>query len=79
VQKGRWTVLPWLRLDDYDTNNWFMVDSTLMKRFMVWVDRISLESKNTVDFETYSLKQAVYGRWGNGWLNWRHVFGHNVT
>jgi len=79
TQVGRWTVLPWLRLDDYDTNNWFMCDSKLMKRYLVWINRIALESKNTVDFETYSLKQAVYGRWGNGFINWRWIFGHNVT
>ena len=33
VQKGRFKVIPYLRLDDYDTNNWFMCDSNLMKKF----------------------------------------------
>jgi len=56
-----------------------MVDSTLMKRFLIWINRISLETKNTVDFETYCLKQAAYARWGNGFTNWRFVYGHSVT
>ncbi len=79
VQKGRFKVIPWLRLDDYDTNNWFMVDSKLMKRFLIWLNRIGLETHNTIDFHTFQLLQSVYGRWGCGFLNWRFVYGMNVT
>ena len=78
-QYKRHTVIPYLRLDDYDTNNWFMVDMDQMKRDLVWIDRIKPESKNTVDFETYILKMAVYFRCAYGFLDWRWCYGHLVT
>ena len=78
-QYKRHTVIPYLRLDDYDTNNWFMVDMDQMKRDLVWIDRIKPESKNTVDFETYILKMAVYFRCAYGFLDWRFCYGHLVT
>jgi hypothetical protein len=79
MMSGRFKVIPYLRLDDYDTNNWFMIDSSLMKQFLLWVDRESPFSTNTIDFETYIWKFAVYFRIGCGFTNWRWLFGHNVT
>lgn len=79
VQKGRFKVIPFLRLDDYDTNNWMMVDSSLMKRFLVWINRINPEPNNTIDFETFTVKHSVYMRVGNGFLDWRWIFGHAVS
>jgi hypothetical protein len=76
---GRFKVVPYLRLDDYDTNNWFMIDSKLMKKYMVWIDRVSPQTNNTVDFDTFIWKYSVYFRVANGFLNWRHIYGHNVT
>jgi len=79
VQKGRYSVIPYLRLDDYDTNNWYMVDSKLMKKFLVWIDRIKPEPHNTIDFETFQIKHSVYTRFANGTLDWRFLYGQNVT
>jgi len=76
---GRYTVIPYMRLDDNSTSNWFMVDMDAMKDDLIWIDRISPESKNTVDFETYQLKQAVYFRCAYGWKDWRWIYGHNVS
>jgi len=78
VQKGRFKIIPYLRLDDYSTTRWFMVDYKLMKRFLVWIDRIKPEPNNTIDFETFVVKHSVYFRTGNGHLNWRFGFGHNA-
>jgi len=75
----RYTVIPWMRLDDTDTNNWFMVDLDRMKEQLKWVDRIKPETKNTVDFETYILKTAIYMRHAYGWLDWRWCYGHVVS
>lgn len=75
----RWNVIPWLRLDDYDTNNWFITDMKLQKRFLVWLKRIGWEPHNTIDFETFTVKHSIYGRWANGFLNWRWIYGLNVT
>jgi hypothetical protein len=79
VQSGRWNVIAYPRLDDYDTNNWFMADMKLLKKFMLWVDRVSPETNTQVDFETLMVKQSIYGRFGYGWTNWRGIYGHEVS
>lgn len=76
---GRYQVIPYLRLDDSDTNNWFMVWKSQMKKDLIWIDRIAPELKNTVDFETYMMKHAVYFRCAYGFIDWRWIYGHNVT
>lgn len=75
----RYQIIPYMRLDDNSTSNWFMVDMDAMKKDLIWMDRISPETKNTVDFETYQLKQAVYFRCSYGFTDWRWIYGHNVT
>lgn len=79
VNYRRFKVIPYPRLDDVDTNNWYMVDSSLMKRFLVWIDRIKAEFNNTIDFETFVVKHSAYFRIGCGFLDWRWCFGHSVT
>ena len=79
MQAGRYEIIPWMRLDDYDSNNWFMVDKDAMKRDLLWINRVAPESKNTVDFDTYVLKQAIYFRCGNGPKDWRWIYGHAVS
>jgi phage major head subunit gpT-like protein len=76
---NRYKVLVLKRLDDYDTNNWFMVDSRQMKKHLLWIDRIAKETKMTVDFETFMLKWSIYFRCGNGFKDWRWCFGHSVS
>lgn len=77
--KGRYEVIPWVRLEDNDTNNWFMVNKSLMKQSLIWIDRIMPETNLTVDFETFALKDSIYARFGWGQLDWRFILGHNVT
>lgn len=74
----RYEVIPYMRLDDYDTNNWFMVWKSQMKKDLIWMDRIMPELKNTIDFETYAIKHAIYFRCSYGFIDWRWVYGHNV-
>ena len=76
---GRYDVIPYLRLDDYDTNNWFMVWKSQMKKDLLWMDRIAPELKNTVDYETYMIKHAIYFRCSYGFIDWRWIYGHSVT
>lgn len=78
-QYKRWTVIPYPRLDDYDTNNWFMIDSKKMKEYLLWIDRIAPDVTTTTDFETYMIKQAIYSRFGYGWTDWRWIYGHTVS
>ena len=79
VQYKRFKVIPYLRLDDYDTNNWFMVDSAQMKKWLVFIDRIKATDAHTIDFETFYVKDSVYMRLSNGFLDWRFIMGHNVS
>ena len=76
---GRYKVLVLKRLDDYDTNNFFLVDSRQMKKNLLWIDRIAKETKMTVDFETFMLKWSIYFRCGNGFKDWRWIYGANVS
>lgn len=78
-QYGRYKVFRYMRLDDYDTNNWFLVNWDLMKKYLIWIDRIPYENDTIIDFETKSVKHSIYSRWGNGWDNWRWVYGHLVS
>ena len=78
-QFGRYQVIPYLRLDDYDTNNWFMVDLDQMKKDLIWINRIMPETKMTVDFETFMTKTSVYFRSACGFIDWRFIYGHTVT
>jgi hypothetical protein len=79
VQQGRFKVVPYLRLDDYDTNNWFLVDSKMMKKDLLWIDRIPFETKTTVDFETFAVKFSGYFRCGCGFKGWRWIYGSAVS
>lgn len=75
---GRYEVIPYMRLDDYSSTNWYMVWKSQMKKDLRWLNRINPESTNTFDFETFVMKSAVYGRWSWGCLDWRWIYGHQV-
>ena len=79
MEAGRYEVIPYMRLDDTDTNNWFMVWKSQMKRDLLWIDRIKPELENTVDFETKMLKHSVYFRCAAGFIDWRWIFGNVVS
>ena len=74
---GRWTGKSWDYLDD--ANDWFMLDSALMKQWQKWFQRISSEFAMVEDFETFIGKWRLRDRYGLGWINWRHVTGHQVS
>jgi hypothetical protein len=78
-QYGRYEVIPYLRLDDTDTNNWGMVWKSQMKEDLVWYDRVKPETKNTVDFDTYQLKQAIYFRNSYFFKDWRWLYWNIVS
>lgn len=70
-------VLP--RLDDYSTSNWYLAWKSQMKQDSIWIDRIKPEPKNTWDFETYTLKLAMYFRIAYGHRGWRFLLGSQVS
>lgn len=79
VQFNRWKIIAYPRLDDYDTNNWFMVDSKQMKNYLIWIDRIAPDIMTEKDFESMMFKQAIYARFGYGFTDWRFIYGQNVS
>lgn len=68
----------WIYLDD-DANNWFLLDSSMMKNNQVWVDRDELEFGSINDFETWQYKTRSWMRYAFAHLDWRHVLGANVS
>jgi len=79
MSKGRYQVIPYMRLDDTDTNDWYLVDLDDMKDNLVWFNRVKPESKNTVDWDTYNLLQAIYFRSSYGFKDWRFIAKSTVS
>lgn len=78
-QKGRWKSIELPMLDDYDTNDWFIVDSSMMKESLIWLDAVPLEFNSTTDFDTMMRKYADYFVIGHGFVDWRWVIGSSVS
>ena len=75
---GKYKLAVW----DYltDTNNWFMANSSLMKRNgLKWFDRERLSFFKTKEFDTLISKYAITSRVSFGFGNWRFIYGENVT
>ena len=77
VHKGKYTTIEWNYLTD--TNNWFLMDATLRRRFLFWVDRIKVEFAMVEDFDKLIAKWRGYARYSNAWTNWRWCFGAQVS
>ncbi len=75
VQAGNWTVV----VDPYLTSStaWFIVDSTLSRRYLKWYDRVGVEFAGTQDFDTMVWKYRGYTRYGFGWSDFRWVYQGN--
>lgn len=74
---GKYKLAVW----DYltDTQNWWMVDSNLMKMYLNWYDRIPLQFFKEKEFDTLLSKFASYARVSFGWSSWVFCYGHNVA
>jgi len=77
VHKGSYTAVEWLYLSD--VNNWFLIDDTLMKDMLTWVERIRYEFAMVEDFDTLVGKWRLYARYGLGWNDWRWILGSQVS
>lgn len=75
--QGRYTPHEWNYLTD--SNNYFMMDGSLKKEMMFWIDRIGIEFAMVEDFDKLIAKWRGYGRWGNAHTDWRHVCGASVS
>ena len=70
-----------LLVSDYldDTNDWFLVDSELMKMFNIWNVVAPLEFKQAEQFDNYAARYGAYMFYGFGSRDWRWVFGSQVS
>ena len=75
--KGRYDLATWDRLTD--SNNWFMLDSRLCKKFLLWWDRVKGGIQMDRDSDTLVAKWYDYERYTAGWADWRMIYGHNVS
>lgn len=78
-QRGRWKSIELPYLDDHDTNDWFIVDSSLMKESLKWHQGIPLEFDATKDFDTMMRKYISYFVCGWGFTDWRWIIGSSVS
>ena len=62
-----------------DTNNWFIVDTAMARRYLKWYDRVDVEFGNEGDFDTMNRKYRGYMRYSFGWSDFRWILGNNVT
>jgi phage major head subunit gpT-like protein len=74
---GRYKMLVTDWLDD--SNNWFLIDSELMKQMTVWNNVVPLEFKQANDFDGFVAKYAAYMFYGVGTRDWRWVYGSEVS
>lgn len=75
--KGKYKIIVWDYLSD--SNNWFMIDSTMAKMYLKWFDRIPTEFNKDKDFDTYIAKWSVYTRYSYGFSAWPWIYGNNVA
>jgi phage major head subunit gpT-like protein len=62
-----------------DDNNFFVIDSELMKMFLVWNNVDNLEFGQAKDFDGFHAKYAAYSFYGYGARDWRWVAGAEVA
>jgi hypothetical protein len=67
----RYKIIPYSRLEDSDTNDWYLVNLSGMKSSLNFYNRVKPEPKSTIDFDTYAVLQAIYLRFSCGFDDWR--------
>ena len=79
-QYQRWNIIPWQFLSD--SNNWFMIDSVLMKMSLFWFNRVPFGIDTSMiagKMNQVQINYPLYSRYTYGYSDWRWVYGHNVT
>jgi hypothetical protein len=77
VHEGQYTGIEFNYMSD--TNNWFMSDSRMRAQMLHWVDRTPLEFAFIEDFDTILGKWRGYMRYAHAHVDWRWVYGHQVS
>ena len=77
VHRGAYTTFEWHFMSD--TNNWFMADGSMRKQSVFWTDRIAIEFAMAEDIDTLIAKWRGYMRYAPAQVDWRWVFGSQVS
>jgi hypothetical protein len=73
-QKGRWKTLELPYLDNYSTTGWGIVDSSLMKDCLAWIDFVPLEFNTPpLDYDHMMRKYQDYFACAWGFNDWRWI------
>jgi hypothetical protein len=73
IHYGKYRLIIWRYLTD--DGRWFLIDSRLMKMFLLWWNRVSVEFAQTEEFDELLAKYRGYGRWSCGFSDWMWVYG----
>lgn len=75
--QGKYKLVVW---NNYLTSStkWWMIDSELMKMFLLWFDREPVQFFKDRDFDTLQAKYAGYAYYSFGWSDWRWIQGANA-
>lgn len=75
--QGKYKLAVW---NNYLTSStkWWMIDSELMKMFLLWFDREPVQFFKDRDFDTLQAKYAGYAYYSFGWSDWRWIQGANA-
>lgn len=65
----------WDRLTD--ATAWFAIDARLMRRQLIWQNRIPVEFAQEGQFDQIAAKFRGYMRYGRGFSGWQFVYGNN--
>jgi hypothetical protein len=79
VKSLGYNVIVWNLLDDYDTNDWYLVDSAQMKKDLMFLSSIDPEFKSNLDFETFITSLSVFFRFGLAYKGWRWLIKSTVS
>lgn len=74
--QGKYKLIVWKRLSD--TNNWFMSDYSMQKEMQNWWNREPVQFFKDQDSNTMSAIYLSYYRVGQGWDDWRYIYGQLV-
>lgn len=76
--EGRYKCIIW---DNFltDTNNWFMLNSAMMKKKLVWREWEPVQFFRTGEFDTLVLKMAGYCSFEVSTVEWRWIYGNEVS
>lgn len=75
--QGKYKLLASEWLDD--ANNWFLIDSELMKQMAIWNNVDDVDFRQAEDFDGLTAKYLAYMFYGYGFMDWRFVFGSEVS